>query len=85
MNERNYLIFEFVFIWIAVIYFVFGVFLLMIFKTDNLVNVSFLLVIFLIFGVLSIYFRFKRLQFVKEMEEEINKLKAGFNDKNNRP
>jgi len=86
MNEREYLFFEYIFILIAVLYPLLGIFLLQIFKVTVLYSYVLLLLIFIIFFILSIYCNYKKQKFVSEMMEELKKcLNEARNGKNNNP
>lgn len=84
MNERDYMFLEYTFLWLGIIYLIIGIFLLIIFDYPGGVAVDILFIFFLFCIFLSAIFYTKRMEYVKEMEEEIKKLKEGLNGKINR-
>ncbi|PNX49483.1 MAG: hypothetical protein BV457_01610 [Thermoplasmata archaeon M9B1D] len=83
LNEREYIFLEYLFYWLGVLYLFIGLFLLIVFDYEGGFAIDFLFIFFLCCILLSGFFRSKRLRFVEEMKEEIEKLKRGINGKNN--
>lgn len=84
MNERNYLFFEYLFLWTGIIYLFLGMFILIILRYEGGFVIDFLFIFFLFCILISAIFYTQRIKWVKQMQDEIKRLKEGLNDKDNR-
>lgn len=75
MNERNYLFFEYLFLWTGILYLLMGMFILIFLGYERTILNNFLFIFFFICIMFFLYFRSKRIKWVKEMKDEIEKLK----------
>jgi hypothetical protein len=80
MNLREYLIIEYFFLLLGIFSYIIGTYLLKLFNMESVFNIIFLSFIFCIFLVNGVYFHFKIIGFINDMEVEIKKRLKDFDD-----
>ena len=73
MNERDYMIIEYILLSVAIIGFIIGIYILQIFNADTFFNKLYLITISTILLLSSFYFRYKKNRYIEEMIDEIKK------------
>lgn len=73
MNERDYIVIENILLFSGILFFIIGLFILQTFRINYSFNTMFLLTIFCVFYFFSVYFRFKRYKYNKDMNELLKK------------
>ena len=74
MNERDYYLLEYLYLFTGILLFILGSFLLNVFNKGDFITILFLGLIFFIFFFNAVYYNYKRKKYSNMMMKEIKRL-----------